>query len=705
MRWVFILFLGLARLAAQPRELTLEDAVLNRYGTLAPEELEQLQWLPVGAAYSYVKGDRFIKADVRGRKTVLFDLEALRALLQAEDLNHFPKLSWVDGNRLACIHRGKRLMIDAGATKTLNEIPLPQAGENLDFCPANHTYAFTEANNLYIRNKEGTKAITEDPDAAHVYGQSVSRHEFGISAGTFWSPQGRYLAFYRKDESRVRDYPLVDYMTREAEPESIKYPMAGMSSEQLRIGVYDTGTGQTNYLQTQGGAEDYLTNISWSPDGKYIFVQELNRAQNHMELNQFNAATGAFVKTLFGERHHTYVEPLHPLVFSEKHPHIFYFLSNRDGYHHVYKYDTNGRLRKQLTRGNWAVNDILGLDKSGHSLFVEATRASPLERQVYRVNTTTGALRRLTRKPGTHRAELSADGKYFIDHYQDTEVPNVVNLFTTDGKLVRNLLTAKDNAADYAFGEDKLVKIPAADGETTLYGRLILPPDFTPARKYPVIVYVYGGPHSQLVRRTWKNNALWWQYYMAQKGYIAFTLDNRGTSYRGRAFETVIHRRLGQVETADQMAGIDYLRSLPYIDAERIGVYGWSYGGFMTLNLMLRHPEVFKVGVAGGPVVDWKMYEVMYGERYMDTPQENPGGYQNSSMLSLVSHLSGRLLLISGVQDSTVVMQHTMQFLRCAIRAGKQVDLFVYPTQPHNVRGEDRVQLMETVSRYFEEHL
>lgn len=700
----FALFLGFATLAAQQKELNLEEAVLGRYGALAPDRLEQLQWLPKGAAYSYVKDDQLIKADNKGKERVLFNLNALNVLLH-DSLKRLPQLSWVDDETLAFIHSGKRFEMASGAMQITDEIPLPQGGKNPVFCQANATYAFTEANNLYVTDKYGTRAVTHDPDRDRVYGQSVSRNEFGISAGIFWSPKGRYLAFYRKDESQVSDYPLTDYMSRVAETRLIKYPMAGMSSERLRIGVYHMKTGETHYLQTRGGREDYLTNISWSPDDRYIFVQELNRAQNHMWLNQFNAATGAFVKTLFEEKSDTYVEPQHPLRFSKIHPDICYFSSNRDGYYHVYKYNTDGKLLRQLTRGDWSVTHIVGFDEREDFLFVEATEESPLERQVYKVNTTTGEMRKLTRQSGTHHAELSEDGSYFIDHYQSTEVPNVVNLFTADGKLVRNLLTATDKAADRVFGENKLVEIPASDGETTLYGRIILPPNFDPKKKYPVIVYVYGGPHSQLVRKTWKNGARWWQYYMAQKGYIAFTLDNRGTQNRGRAFEAVIHRRLGMVETADQMAGIDYLRSLPYVDAERIGVHGWSYGGFMTLNLMLRHPEVFKVGVAGGPVVDWKMYEVMYGERYMDTPQENPQGYKNSNMLEWAPHLKGHLLIIHDLQDATVVIQHSMQFLRKAIEAGKQVDFFTYPTHPHNVRGGDRVHLMEKVSRYFEENL
>ncbi len=698
-----MLLLSFTTLSAQ-RELSLEDAILNRYYTLAPERLEQLQWLPKGETYSYIKNGQFIQGDQQGKEQILFDLYTFNMLLR-DHLVRLPAFSWVDDETLSFIYKGTQIKIDKKATQILDKIPFPSEGENPVFCNANNTYAFTQKNNLYIHNKKGVRAITKDPDKAHVYGQTVSRNEFGISGGIFWSPGGNYLAFYRKDESKVSNYPLVDYMTRVAQPKMIKYPMAGMPSEQISIGIYNLKTNQTYYLQTQGGEEDYLTNISWSPDEKYIFVQELNREQNHMKLNQFDSAKGVFVKTLLEERSDTYVEPLHPFIFSKVHPNIFYFLSNKDGYYHVYTYSMSGKLIKQLTQGDWEVTRVIGFDKKEDFLFIEATKKSPLERQVYKIHTATGKIQQLTRKSGTHRADLSSDGKYFIDHYQSTNVPNVVTLFKSDGTPVHNLLTSQDKAAGYTFGENKLLEIPSTDGKTTLYARMILPPDFNPAKKYPVIVYVYGGPHSQMVSKTWKNKAIWWQYYMAQKGYIAFTLDNRGTSNRGRAFETVIHRRLGILETADQMAGIDYLKSLPYVDTQRIGVHGWSFGGFMTLNLMLRHPETFKVGVAGGPVVDWSMYEVMYGERYMDTPQENPEGYKNTSMLQLAGNLKGKLLIVHDAQDSTVVMQHSLKFLRRAIEERKQVDFFSYPTHPHNVRGKDRVHLMRKVSRYFEENL
>jgi dipeptidyl-peptidase-4 len=348
---------------------------------------------------------------------------------------------------------------------------------------------------------------------------------------------------------------------------------------------------------------------------------------------------------------------------------------------------------------------MLGFDAKEKTLFIEATIDDPLQNNICKVEVKSGKTERLSTETGVHGGTLSPDATYILDRWSANEVPGKVDLISSNGKNIRTIFKSEDPLKDYNLGENKLVALKTKDGKYDLFGRLILPNDFDPAKKYPVVVYVYGGPHSQLVTKGWQNQARWWQYYMASRGYIAFTLDNRGTSNRGRAFETAIHRNLGVLETEDQMQGIEYLLSLPYVDADRIGVHGWSYGGFMTLNLKLKHPEIFKVAAAGGPVVDWNMYEIMYGERYMDMPQENPEGYKNSDMTNYVENLDGKLMLIHGVQDATVVMQHSMKFLRECVKQNKQVDFFAYPIHEHNVRGKDRVHLMEKVSRYFFENL
>ncbi len=711
MRNLFFLLLMLvsAQIFSQQKQMTLEDAILGASSYLRPETMEGLAWQN-DEVFTFIENDTlWAEPAKRGDKKPVTSRDELNSIFNTGDeaaFRRFPGYRWIDEKLLFMQNSGNYVVFNPQSKNTEYEIQLPGEAENAVFNHPGKFVAYTLENDLFVTLSNGkTVQVTFDGGNGIVNGKTVHRSEFGISNGIFNSPDGNYIAFYRKDESMVSDYPLVDYMPRVAEYNPVKYPMAGMDSEHVMVGIFDISSGNTVFLNTGGDPEHYLTNLAWSPDEKHIYLAELNRGQDHMHLNCYDVVSGEKVKTLFEETHDKYVEPLNSIQFSNVNENEFFLLSRKDGWFHVYKYNTNGELVRQITKGEWEVTNILGFSEKEKYLFVEATKESPLERHIYRVDIISGKMEKLTETEGEHSGKLSPDGSWLIDEFTATEIPSQTDLISANGKNRRNLHVADNPLEDYILGENKLVPVLSAEGKTELTGRMILPVDFDPAKKYPVIVYVYGGPHSQLVDKSWHNGARWWQYYMASQGYIAFTMDNRGTNNRGRDFETAVHRQLGVLETEDQMKGIEYLKSLPFVDAERIGVHGWSYGGFMTLNLMLRHPEVFKVGVAGGPVVDWSMYEIMYGERYMDRPQENPGGYRKANMLNHVSNLEGKLMLIHGVQDDVVVMQHSMQFLRECVLQGKQVDFFVYPTHPHNVRGKDRLHLMEKVSRYFLENL
>ena len=705
-RSIIILFLFVQAFAfAQTKQMSLEDAVYGRYSYLYPESMSGLQWLD-DEHFSFVEDTSVVSESAKtGEKNTVFSFSELNEITGV-NLKRIPLYRWINETDLLFLSANKYWMVDLDKKEVMLQIELPEKAENASFSENGKFVAFTQGDDLFIALANGTtKQITSDGGNGIVNGQTVHRNEFGISGGIFNSPEGNLVAFYRKDESMVKDYPLVDFMAREAEYTPVKYPMAGMASHHVTLGVYNIETGKTTFLKTGEPLDHFLTNVAWSPDEKYIYMAELNREQNHMQLNCYDVATGEKVKTLFEESAETYVEPLFPIQFSKVNPNEFYYLSRQDGWFHVYKYNTNGELVKQITKGEWEVTKMLGFDAKEKTLFVEATIDDPLQNNIYTVNVKSGKTERLSTETGVHSGSLSPDATYLIDRWSANEVPGKVDLIAANGKDKRTIFESEDPLADYQLGENKLVTLKTKDGKYDLYGRLILPNNFDPTKKYPVVVYVYGGPHSQLVTKSWHNQARWWQYYMASQGYIAFTLDNRGTSNRGRAFETAIHRNLGVLETEDQMQGVEYLLSLPYVDADRIGVHGWSYGGFMTLNLKLKHPEIFKVAVAGGPVVDWSMYEIMYGERYMDMPQENPDGYKNANMTNYIGNLEGKLMLIHGVQDKTVVMQHSMKFLRECVKQNKQVDFFAYPIHPHNVRGKDRVHLMEKVSQYFFENL
>ena len=704
---LILLFFLVSGIQAQ-KTLSLKDATLGAGSYLRPSLPTQLLWRDA-QHYMVVKDSAIYQFEIRkkGESKVITVSELNKSLKSAgfKAVANIPRFTLINSSQIWFQMQSQLVVFNLNTKQIVQTLSYPQEAANNDFCTVNSKLAYTLNNNLFIAGNTGNQQVTNDTEEHILNGTSVHRNEFGINKGTFWSPKGNKLAFYRMDETMVGNYPLVDYMTREAELVNIKYPMAGMTSHQVKLGVYDLATQQTVFMQTGEPLDHYLTNISWSPDEKSIFIQELNREQNRLKLNQYNASTGKFIKTVLEEADEKYVEPLNPIVFSKIDPDKFYYQSRKDGWNHVYACSIEKGIVAQITRGEWEVTELNGFDAKEENMFFEGTKESPLERHFYCINLHSGKIDKLTSEPGTHLPFISPDNQHFLDRWTSTEVPGKIDLIAVKDKQKQTLFEAENTLKDFELGENSVFTIKAADGTTDLYCRMIKPNNFDPAKKYPVIVYVYGGPHAQLVNKTWKNDARWWQYYMASKGYIAFTVDSRGSANRGKAFENVIHRQLGVEETADQMKGIEYLKSLPYVDVNRIGVHGWSYGGFMTLNLKLKHPETFKVGVAGGPVVDWSMYEIMYGERYMDTPQENPEGYEKANMLNYVDKLSGKLLIIHGVQDQTVVMQHSIKFLKKCIDSNKQVDFFAYPTHEHNVRGDDRLHLMEKISEYFIDNL
>ncbi|WP_242927488.1 S9 family peptidase [Pontibacter vulgaris] len=709
---LFALLLTAAlQLQAQDKMLTMEDAIINP--ALNPENLRQLNWIKGTDDFSYLKQNGKEAILMRGnakasKQQEILTLTKLNTALQAagaEVLKGFPQVQWVDGSTFIFTAQNKVYKYDLKAGKAQAVTSYAAEAENTEFDPTLQRLAYTKGNNLYISTAGAPDvAVTNEANAGIVNGQAAHRSEFGISKGTFWSPNGSSLAFYRMDQTMVTDYPLVDVTPLPAKLNNIKYPMAGGKSHHVTVGVYNLNSKKTTFLKTGEPADQYLTNITWSPDEKSIYIAVLNRDQNHLKLNQYDAATGNFVKTLLEEKHEKYVEPEHGLYFVPGKNNQFVWVSERSGFDHLYLFDTNGKQLRQLTSGNWMVTDILGFSKNGKELYYTSTAESPLERHVYAVSLDKGKSTRLTQGSGTHSASLSPAGNYFIDNYSSEATPRKIWVVDTKGKTRQTLLTAKDPLTAYKLGETTIFPIKAEDG-TDLYTRMITPPDFDKTKKYPVVVYLYGGPHVQLVNNSWLAGANLWMHLMAQKGYVVFTIDSRGSGSRGLAFENATFRQLGTVEMADQLRGVEYLKSLPYVDANRMGIHGWSFGGFMTTSLMLHSPETFKVGVAGGPVIDWKYYEIMYTERYMDTPEQNKEGYEKANLLNYIPNLKGKLLMIHGTVDDVVVWQHSLSFLKKAVDEGVLLDYFVYPGHPHNVRGKDRVHLMRKVTQYLDDTL
>ena len=561
-------------------------------------------------------------------------------------------------------------------------------------------------NNLFVVYSDAREVkVTNDGSREIVYGQAVHRNEFGINKGTFWSNDGQLLAFYRMDQSMVTDYPQVNTFERVATYEPDKYPMVGMNSHKVTIGIFDLNTETTTYLNLGDVTDRYFSNITWSPDNRLLYLYELNRDQNHASLDVYDVATGNKVKTLYTEISDKYVEPLHPITFLPWDASKFIYWSWKDGFTHLYLMDVNGKELGQITSGQWVVTELIGFCKSTNSLIITSKEAHNLQNNIYSINLKTKKRKLLDNGKGVHRASLSEDGLYLIDTWSEPDVPRKCAVTSTKtGKRIM-LGTAEDPWEGYYHPIFESGTIQAADGNTDLYWRMVKPADFDTTKKYPTVIYVYGGPHAHNVEASWHWGSRSWETYMAEKGYIVYILDNRGSENRGRDFEQATFRRLGQEEMKDQMCGVNYLKSLPYVDADRLGVHGWSFGGFMTISLMTNYPDVFKVGVAGGPVIDWKWYEIMYGERYMDTPQSNPDGYKQTSLLCKAKNLKGKLQIIIGMNDPTVVPQHALMFLNACAEAGTQPDFFAYPGEGHNMKGHRSVHLHERITQYFEDYL
>ena len=704
------------------RQFTLEDLNFGgtNYRNMRPEARYLTWW-----------GGKLVRQDLNscslvdsktGKETSLFSLDDINRWAGLEKSNEIVRhlysavFPYADRPVVMVKNGTEDLFVNFKTHKLEKRITRPSNTQASDRNEQDMT-AFVRNHQLFVTEKSGKEhQLTTDGSSDIVYGQSVHRDEFGINGGLFWSPKGNRLAFYRMDQSMVSAYPLVDIPELDWTPEKgesraakaapIRYPMAGETSHKVTVGVYDASTGKVLYLQAGDPTNRYFTNIAWSPDEKTIYMFEVNRDQNDCRLVSYDATTGKKLKELYRETDAKYVEPTHPIVFLPWNDNEFILQSQKDGYNHIYLFNKEGQQIKQLTSGKWVVLDVLGFNTKQKSIVYVSNECNPIQRNTWLVNVSTGKRTLLDNGRGYHFATLSKDGGMLLDNYSEPTVPRKYDIISVGAHPQRtNYFTAPNPWKGYNVPEYSNGTIKAADGKTDLYWRMVKPVNFDPNKQYPTVIYVYGGPHAHNVDASWNWGSRGWETYMAQKGYLLFILDNRGSEHRGKDFEQATFRHLGQEEMKDQMEGVKYLQSLPYVDKNRIGVHGWSFGGFMTISLITNYPDVFKVGVAGGPVIDWKWYEVMYGERYMDTPQANPEGYTQTSLLQKAKDLKGKLQIIIGLNDPVVVPQHAYSFLKACISAGTQPDFFVYPGEPHNMRGHQSVHLHERITQYFEDNL
>lgn len=682
---------------SQNKSLTVEDAVMGYYNGLYPENITGLQWVPGTELYSAINSNVLYVFDTTGKIKKKLTLAEIKTTVKNPELSYMPRLTWESPTEIHLTLKDKLYILDPFKNELKKFITLPDRFENIDFHFNSESIAYTQENDLFIW-RDGQETRVTKNNEHNTSGQAIARYEFGISKGTFWSPSGEFLAFYEKNEENVTEYPLLDYSSTPASSHPIKYPMAGQLSEHGRVGIVDSETGETAYLQQMGEDDSYVTNIAWSPDNQFIYLAHLNREQTSMALNKYNRK-GDFLKTIYQEFDEEYVEPENPPYFIPNGKGEFIWITEKNGFSNLVLMNDDGIIR-ELTNLTYEITDFIGFNSEGTKAFFHATGENPTENHGYAVELETGTVTQLTSGNGTHTISVSESGKFYIDNYSSTTVPGNTTLYHTTKSKSWEILSAENPLSEYSIGTTEIFSKKTSDG-TELWCRMIKPSHFDETKKYPVLFYVYNGPHVQLVTDSWLGGASLWMHSLAEEGYIIFTVDGRGSSHRGIDFEQTVHENMGTIEVQDQAEMAEWLKTLPYTDNDRFAVHGWSYGGFMTTSLMLKKPGLFKVGVAGGPVIDWRLYEIMYTERYMDTPETNPEGYAEADLKTHVANLEGKLMLIHGASDDVVVMQHSMEFLTKCIEEGKEIEFFPYPGHAHNVRGKDRVHLMTKVLNYI----
>lgn len=730
----FILLFSGILLYGQTELIDLQGVFTGKYRY---DRLPSLQWRPASGQYSYYDKDKdaVIGVDLaKGKETELFKFQQFydnyakangQKTMSAADFKAkggrvSTSFSWKDNQTLSFdfVNPSDKKVYHATYSFSAKSFQTaPASGE------AETPVDESADGKIRISNFEGEEGyfVTDGKDhyllcpdtGAHiVFGEPVHRSEWGINEGWYFSPNSNYIAFYRMDESMVEDYPLLQTSDGEgaahiAYVKNIKYPMAGRTSHQVKVGIFDVAQSFQQkktvyyYIQTDLADGEFLTNVTFSPDEKYLYITHLNREQNHSKLVRYDRATGKKIGIVLEEKDDRFVEPQTRMIFLKDGR--FIWQSDVSGWNHFYLHEFDGKEVKQITKGEWPVLEFLALDEKEEVIYFMTNKDNPVDRYLYSVNIKTGELKQLTKQSGTHTIVLSSDKKYFLDYFSSLHVPFQIYAGSTDGKTYKKIFESKNPYGNLQLGTDTIFSLKNKNGDD-LYCEMILPPNFDKNKKYPCLVYVYGGPHSQLVTNTFMTAGVFLNY-MAQKGYVIFVMDNRGTANRGAEFEKCIHRRLGVCESEDQMVGIRYLQSLPYIDKERMGIDGWSFGGFMTLTMVTDHPEVFRSASCGGPVVNWEWYEIMYGERYMDTPQENPEGYANACIIPKIKNLKCPLMIMHGQQDNTVVQQHSLELLHQSVLDDVQIQYFPYTTHEHNVRGLDRVQMWHKIEQFHDQYL
>jgi dipeptidyl-peptidase 4 len=706
------LLLALLAPAQQPASLTL--ATVIERGPALVATLPQVLWLPGGHDATVVltaaDGNQTMHrlADGKLVEEGFLAATALHKALGAEvpAPAKFPTCAWHDATTLRIDDGNKVSLWQLGQERAATQLswPEPDHGDSptVAIAPGLAHVAFVRNHQLWLGDHEGrVRQLTFDGSADLVYGGAAHRAEFGIDRGLFWSKDGRYLAFSREDQRPIDLYPYQDLAPVPPTPVHGRYPMAGRADSRVRLCVCDTQDASLHWIEADPDEDIYWTNVTFDNEG-HLITARVDRGQNHLELVRYDSQTGKRLAVLLTEHDSKWIEPEHSPTFLPDGR--FLWWSAQQGHRHLWLHDADGKVVQQVTKGAFDVQKLCSVSADGKSIYYQASGEDPRQLHLFAANLDGTEVRQITREHGTHTAELSPDEHMAFVVWSNLETRPTARLLDLQTSTAIPLPQPADPLATFALPTQRLFQIKAED-DTVLYGHVALPPNLAEGQKCPVLLYVYGGPHVQLVTDSWFGGAPLWLQAFAAEGYVVCRLDNRGTPNRGIAFEQSIYRQLGTLEVKDQLNAVEWLKQQPFVDASRIGVHGWSFGGYMTLRLMLLAPETFACGVSGAPVTDWAMYETGYGERYMDTPAENADGYEKSSCLPLAGKLQRPLLLVQGTDDKTVMWSHTLDFVDRCIDAGVQLDYFVYPGQTHRLMGKDRVHFLKLLHDWLGRHL
>jgi dipeptidyl-peptidase-4 len=678
-------------------------------------------WSPDGKSFGYQEKDSFYLYDAETRKTREWfkpaDLQKLalkdpgpeqsawqNRRVGSESYQWFPNgkdlLAEVGGDLFLVHANGKHQQI----TKTeLKE-------EDPKLSPDGTQVLYRSQSNLYVLDlgSKRVRQLTSDGTPTLLNGQLdwVYPEELSIHTATWWSPDSKQIAYFQFDVSKEFMYPQTDLLGERAQAEPERYPQAGTHNAQVKLGVItlanEAQPAATKWMSLGDTSETLLARVAWLPDSSQIAVERMSRVQDKLDLLFCNPASGA-TRSVLKETSKTWINLEDNLVLLKTRPEFLWTSEHDNGFRHIYRYSDNGELLGQLTQGDWEVKSIAAVDEAQGRVYFTSSETSPLESQLYSVALSGGERSRLTKEEGVHTIHANPTGSFLLDRFSSAQQPPQTVLRASSGEQIAVVKAAdRKPLEEYDLLPGEIVKVKADDG-TLLYGRLIKPAGFVPGNKYPLIVNVYGGPGVQTIRNEWQG--LDWSQALAHRGYVVWQLDNRGSTGRGHQFEKAIYRELGTQEVADQRLGVDYVLKLGFVDAARVGITGWSYGGYMTIHSMLLAPDVFKVGVAGAPVTDWHNYDTIYTERYMDQPSNNAARYATSSNAKNAAKLEGRLLIVHNFEDDNVLFQNTMQMANALEQANKRFYMQIYPQKTHGVTGPLHKPLLEEMTAFFDENL